>query len=408
MNRQVWGLSILFGTLALIQAIGEPTNGLAAQPCCSLLRAWGSDASGIATFVAALSLPWCVKPLYGLLTDFVPLAGYRRKSYLVVAAVATTLFFGSLYVLPFSAQKHNLFFVVLFLVGVAIAISDVVLDALVIETGQSMGMTGRLQSVSLGAAYAASLLTGVCGGVLSEEHQQQLSFIACAVLTAGMVILAIVYVREPQNTAPLFDGQSARKTIVDLLCRPSFWTVGGFLFAWHFNPFTYTVLYVHVTGPLAFSEKAYGYSMSSFSVGSIAACATYGIYCRRCTMKRMLPGSIVLGAASTLVYWPLTAGCDLTRFSLVAGFCYMTATLILMDLAARACPAHAAGTVFACWMALCNIGSGLSTWVGGWCYDAATAHWDSATAFSALLTLATVCMLGSWLIARRLPSNLLG
>jgi hypothetical protein len=53
MNRQVWGLSLLFGAFALIQAIGEPTSGLAYQQACSLLKAWGS----LLAALAATSLP---------------------------------------------------------------------------------------------------------------------------------------------------------------------------------------------------------------------------------------------------------------------------------------------------------------------------------------------------------------
>ena len=32
-----------------------------------------------------ISLPWIVKPLWGLLTDVLPMAGYRRRPYLILA-----------------------------------------------------------------------------------------------------------------------------------------------------------------------------------------------------------------------------------------------------------------------------------------------------------------------------------
>jgi hypothetical protein len=32
-------------------------------------------------------LPWMVKPLYGFISDTVPLWGYRRRSYLVVCGL---------------------------------------------------------------------------------------------------------------------------------------------------------------------------------------------------------------------------------------------------------------------------------------------------------------------------------
>jgi hypothetical protein len=35
--------------------------------------------------MALLALPWTTKPLFGLLSDFVPLFGSRRRNYLLLA-----------------------------------------------------------------------------------------------------------------------------------------------------------------------------------------------------------------------------------------------------------------------------------------------------------------------------------
>ena len=37
----------------------------------------------MALLTGLAGLPWLVKPLYGFLSDSVPLFGYRRRSYLV-------------------------------------------------------------------------------------------------------------------------------------------------------------------------------------------------------------------------------------------------------------------------------------------------------------------------------------
>ena len=42
------------------------------QPIKSLLRNWGYSAAAAAWFISVLSIAWAIKPLYGLLTDFVP------------------------------------------------------------------------------------------------------------------------------------------------------------------------------------------------------------------------------------------------------------------------------------------------------------------------------------------------
>ena len=89
-RKRVFGLTAVFGLLYFAQGIREPTEGLIAQPTRSLLRNWGYSADTVTTYMALLALPWAAKPLYGLLTDFVPIAGTRRRSWLLLTTFITT------------------------------------------------------------------------------------------------------------------------------------------------------------------------------------------------------------------------------------------------------------------------------------------------------------------------------
>src|SRR5688572_1700111 len=99
-RRSVWELGLLFGAVYFVQGIAEPNTGLIAQPLVSMLRTWDYSAADISRFATLLALPWSLKPLYGLLTDFVPLFGYRRKSYLLLTSGVTAASLGILYALP--------------------------------------------------------------------------------------------------------------------------------------------------------------------------------------------------------------------------------------------------------------------------------------------------------------------
>ena len=176
------GLGSLFGLLYFVQGIAEPTEGLLSQPTTSLLRQWEHSAASAAWFAAALSVPWAIKPLYGLLTDFVPLAGSRRRSYLLLTTAVACVGMTAIYFLPLSSDRATLLLVLLLLPAVAIAFSDVVVDALMVEIGQPRGMTGRLQSIQWACIYAAMILTGVVGGALSEWGAQQLGFLITGTL----------------------------------------------------------------------------------------------------------------------------------------------------------------------------------------------------------------------------------
>jgi predicted MFS family arabinose efflux permease len=407
MNRQAWAVCALFGTLSLIQSIGEPSTGLVSQPTLSLLRSWDTKPAQVTKWMALLTVPWWLKPLYGWLSDFVPLAGFRRKSYLAAATFATTVLFLWLYLLPHSADTQHRLFVILFLTVLSLAVSDVVLDALMIETGQELQITGRLQAVGGAAGSIAFLLTAKWGGHLSQLRQHALGFWACAALTGASWILVILYVREPRRTEAPPERRHRGRSVVETLRAPGVWVVAAFLFAWHFNPFSQSVLYMHMAGPLSFSEETIGDASLYNALGSIVAAAAYSLVCRRIAMRWLVPAAVMCGAVSTLVYLPMSTESDLIWISLIAGFSYAIAMTVLLDLAARACPLPAAGTVFAFWMALCNVSTSLSTWVGGLCYEAWSARWDGSTGFGELTVFGAVCTVCSWWFARRLPRELM-
>eukprot|EP00775_Hariotina_reticulata_P012361 gene12361-12496_t len=48
----------------------------------------GVDPAQVAVLTGLAGLPWVVKPLYGFISDSLPLFGYRRRSYLVLCGVA--------------------------------------------------------------------------------------------------------------------------------------------------------------------------------------------------------------------------------------------------------------------------------------------------------------------------------
>src|SRR5713101_5576760 len=55
------------------------------------LKDRGLSAGQVADFFAITIVPWLIKPVYGLISDFVPLFGYRRKSYLLLTSATAGL-----------------------------------------------------------------------------------------------------------------------------------------------------------------------------------------------------------------------------------------------------------------------------------------------------------------------------
>jgi predicted MFS family arabinose efflux permease len=397
-RREIVGLGILFGTIYFAQGIGDPGDGLISQPVISLLKKWGHADEQITLFSALLALPWSFKPLYGLLTDFVPLAGYRRKSYLILNSAVTILCLGVLYTCALPPGAYLWVLSLLILPTIGISFSDVVADALMVEKGQPRGITGQLQAVQWAALNAATVLTGVLGGYLAQNRLEQFGFLLCAAVMVGTLVLSLAFVREKPQPMRRPSLRMALRTLWEAACTPTVLGVGGFLFLWNFNPFSNTVLNLYMTNEMGFSEQFYGNMQSLIAVGGFAGCVTYGFYCRRFSMASLVHAAIVLGIINTLAYWGLRDHLSAVLISLTVGFVYGTANLIGLDLAARACPPQIAGTVFALLMALSNFSIALSTWLGGIWYAGGKALWDSQTSFNLLVGVGAGFTAGCWLL----------
>jgi MFS family permease len=402
-RRQTLGLGFLFGTLYFIQGIGEPTEGLIAQPVRSLLSTWGCSAGEIGIFAMLLSLPWAIKPLFGILTDFVPLWRRRRKSYLILVNAAALSGLVVLYAAP-PQRGAVLWLLALLLVPTfSVAFADVVVDALMVEKGQPLGITGRLQSIQWACMYAATAVTGTLGGYLTDAHRQDLGFLICAAVMVPALFLSIFVVREKTCPRGLPSARTALRTLWHAARTPGVLAVGAFLFLWNFNPFSTAVLQQHMVNEMQLGEQFFGETLTIQAVASVVASIAYGFYCRRLTTRTLVHLSIVLGILSTIGYWAMVGRMSAMGVSVAVGFVYMTATLIQLDLAAQVCPPETAGTIFALLMSLSNLGLALSTGLGGLLYDQGTNWWGSRTlAFNVLVGIGAGFTAGCWFLVPRL------
>src|SRR5512147_1851538 len=75
-------LAALFAVVYFSQGM----YGLPDQAISIGFKGQGLTADLVARFFLIASIPWFIKPLYGLLSDFVPLFGRRRKSYLLLTS----------------------------------------------------------------------------------------------------------------------------------------------------------------------------------------------------------------------------------------------------------------------------------------------------------------------------------
>src|ERR1700752_1809957 len=84
-NRLMWFFALVYMT----EGLGQAQVGLISQPVNYYLKqVFGWTPVQITAYLTVLTLPWVIKPLYGMFSDFVPLFGYRRKAYLIISNAA--------------------------------------------------------------------------------------------------------------------------------------------------------------------------------------------------------------------------------------------------------------------------------------------------------------------------------
>lgn len=387
----------MFGGLYFIQGILEPQEGMIYQPLMAVLTALGLTTEARGVFMSWVGVPWSFKPIYGLLSDFVPIAGYRRRSWLLLTGAVAVLGYGVLAFVP-DARHATLVLLCCFVTAnLALAFTDVIVDAAMVETGQPLGITGRLQSIQWGCMYAAVALAKLAGGYLTTPDGQQIAFVLCAVIGCGTLALTLWGVREPRYAIPSQDLGSALRAFGRAFQSPVILLGGGFLFLLNFNPFTGEVLNAYETNELKFSPETIGHLSSLQAWAQMGASFLYAAYCTRIRFSWLVHASVALGILSTVGYWGLHGASSAVPIFLLTGFAYQTATMIQLDLAARVCPPQIAGTMFALLMALSNSGISASSYFGGWWYDALTARYGPQIAFDLLVTVGAGFTAMCWL-----------
>jgi predicted MFS family arabinose efflux permease len=356
-------LAVLFAIVYFAQGMWYLPN----QTITIVLKDAGYSAGRIANFFLICYLPWVIKPLYGLTSDFFPLFGRRRKSYMLLttglAAVA-----GAMLVLSGSREYRTL--LVLFtLMGLGLAFTDVLTDASMVENGRRLGVTGAFQSVQWAAIYTASILVGEIGGRLAEGRSLAGAFALAAAFPLVSLAMAAAFLREPRAPADRAAVVRTLQAVRGALRAREVWVVAGFIFFFVFSPSFGPGFLFYQTDRLGFSQQFIGRLLALQALGSVVGALTYAPLSRRWPLRRSIVVSILLSTAGTLLYLLYRDPWSAVAIDITYGWVYMITTLAFLELAAKACPRHVEGTFFALLMSVYNLGIQFSQWSGGHLYD---------------------------------------
>ena len=357
--------------LALVFAIVYFAQGMWYLPNLSitflLKDTFGLSAAQTATFFSITVIPWLIKPVYGLISDFVPLFGQRRKSYfLLTSGIAAAMGLILTMMGSYTYWGVAIFFT---LMGLGLAFTDVLTDALMVENGQRLGLTGPFQAIQWAAISFASILVGIGGGWLAQHKFLSLTFLIATIFPLITLAMGIFLISEPQDQVGERQFRETWAAIRGAIGSRTLWIVAGFIFFYNFSPSFGPALVYYATDVLQFSKIFLGVLESLTYASGIVGTAVYFAFSKSFPFKRLIHFAIAAGVVATLAYLGYRGQLSAVVLSLAFGGIAMFIQLTFLDLAARVCPKQAEATFFALLMSVYNGAVQLSQITGGWLYD---------------------------------------
>jgi len=380
-----------------VNYFAQGMGGLAYEPVSYYLKdALGLGPTQAAMFVAGMTMPLTIKPLFGLLTDFLPWAGKRRAPHLAAVSLLTSL--GWLLLAGLRSPNYTAALALLIMVNVGFVLSDVVCDAVMVERGKERGKTGMYQAVSIGTLYATLIVTGFGGGWLAQHAPYRWIFI----LTAGFPLLTALSARWVDESGVGDITETAArgwKGLSGMLRDPKAWAVALGIFLWSFCPFLGTAQFYYQSDALRLSPLFIGGLSTAGGLAGMAGAAVFARLTGAGTDK-VARASIWLGAPLSLLYLFYRGPLSVVLLTVLFSLSGVVFRLSWMDLAAKSCPDGAEATVFAAYMAVFNIAASTSNTMGGALYERLTASHGAYMAMVLLSLVGTAGTVFAWPLLR--------
>lgn len=382
------------------------------------------DPAETAVITGLSSLPWLVKPLYGFISDSVPLFGYRRRSYLVLSGLLGA--FSWSLMAGFVDSKYSAASCIL-LGSLSVAFSDVVVDSMVVERarGESQSVSGSLQSLCWGSSAFGGIVSSYFSGSLVESYGVRFVFgvtallplitSAVAVLVNEQRVVRPMPGQKKENIALVNPGflQTSKQNMIQLwsaIKQPNVFLPTLFIFLWQATPHSDSAMFYFTTNKLGFTPEFLGRVKLVTSIASLLGVGLYNGFLKTVPLRKIFLVTTVFGTGLGMTQVLLVTGFNrqlgisdewfAIGDSLILTVLAQASFMPVLVLAARLCPEGMEATLFATLMSISNGGSVLGGLMGAGLTQVFGITRDS---FDNLSTLIILCNLSSLL-----PLPLLG
>lgn len=344
----------------------------------------GLTPAEVAALTGIASAPWTIKPLFGFLSDGLPILGYRRRPYLILSGIAGAV---SWLLLATVVQTAWAAISAITLSSLSVAVSDVIVDSLVVERArrESQSDAGSLQSLAWGASAVGGIITAYLGGLLLEQMGTRPVFAITATFPLIVSVVAWWFAEEPVTESSTW--KVVKEQVIqlrDAVRQKVIWMPALFIFLWQATPTADSAFFFFTTNDLGFQPEFLGRVRLVTSLAALLGIWIFQRFLKAVPFRIIFAWSTVLSTVFGFTMLLLVThtnraiGIGDEWFSLgdsliltVMGEISFMPVLVL---SARICPRGVEATLFALLMSVLNLAGLLSHELG-----ALLTHWLGVT-----------------------------
>jgi folate/biopterin transporter len=348
----------------------------------------------LAEINSIIHIPWAIKPLLGLLTDFVPIFGYRRKIYIILCGIVNLF---SWFYMTYYANTVFQATAMMLLVNFSLSYSTVLGEAVVVELSKAESTDKDSKAKDYVSLF---FLSRTLGEILSSYFKglfvdimplRQIFFIAMFV-PIMLIFAGFILVEEPVNKRrhALADEEEVNPLAVESQQAPkrgatfkdfiNFFFQGYvliplmFIIVFKATPNYHDSFFYFITNDLKLSATELGKIAFCSTIAILIAILIYKQYLKQCNFKFMiLLGTFVsffISLMSLLLVLRINIHYGISDFWILllsSSFLSLIGELVLLpmlSLACVLCPKNLEGTIYSVFMSTLNLGGILSNMNG--------------------------------------------
>ncbi|VAH59671.1 unnamed protein product [Triticum turgidum subsp. durum] len=158
--------------------------------------------------VSAAFFPWSIKPIYGIVSDCIPIKQRKRVPYLIISSGLSLFPWLIIGLSEHLRSSSNLFTLMLIVQNLGSAMADVVIDAMIAEAVRSAGpeFAGDLQSLSWSSMAVGGIFGSLLGGYALSNLPINVIYIIFSALPLFQLVTCVFVKESPKGFESTIDN----------------------------------------------------------------------------------------------------------------------------------------------------------------------------------------------------------